>query len=104
VVAGEDKELDRRRFLRKAALTGLAAWSAPVLSTVSATPAFGQSLGSPSPPGGEDNEDEDGNVEVGGAEGGGGQLGGGGPAVSPGRVTGRARPARPVRGQPFFTG
>lgn len=42
---GDDrKSLERREFLRKAALTGAAAaWAAPVVQTVAATPAFAQS-------------------------------------------------------------
>jgi hypothetical protein len=44
-------DLDRREFLRKAALTGAAAaWVAPVIQTVAATPAFATTNGSP--PGG----------------------------------------------------
>ncbi|HEV2755714.1 MAG TPA: twin-arginine translocation signal domain-containing protein [Actinomycetota bacterium] len=41
---GNDKKsLERRDFLRKAALTGAAAaWAAPVVQTVAATPAFAQ--------------------------------------------------------------
>jgi hypothetical protein len=42
------KELDRRAFLRRAALTGAAvAWAAPVIQTVSASPAFAINQGSP---------------------------------------------------------
>ncbi len=44
----EPKGIDRRDFLRKAALTGAAAaWAAPVIQTVVARPAFAQT-GSPS--------------------------------------------------------
>lgn len=43
----EPKGMDRRSFLRKAALTGAAAaWTAPVIQTVTARPAFAQT-GSP---------------------------------------------------------
>lgn len=44
------KSLDRRDFLRKAAITGAAAaWAAPVIQTVAATPAFAQTAGTPGP-------------------------------------------------------
>jgi hypothetical protein len=44
----ERKGMDRRDFLRKAAVTGVAAaWAAPVIQTVAATPAFAQTNGSP---------------------------------------------------------
>jgi hypothetical protein len=47
-VEEERKGLDRRSFLRRAALTGAAAaWAAPVVQTVAARPAFAQT-GSPS--------------------------------------------------------
>lgn len=40
------KELDRRTFLRRAALTGLAtAWVAPAVQSIAATPAFAQTVG-----------------------------------------------------------
>ena len=40
------KELDRRTFLRRAAATGLvAAWAAPVVQSVAATPAFATAVG-----------------------------------------------------------
>jgi hypothetical protein len=46
----EKKALDRRDFLRKAALTGAAAaWAAPVIQTVAASPAFAQTAGTPAP-------------------------------------------------------
>jgi hypothetical protein len=46
----EKKALDRRDFLRKAAITGAAAaWAAPVISTVAASPAFAQTAGTPGP-------------------------------------------------------
>ena len=39
-------ELDRRAFLRRAALTGVAAaWVAPVVQSIAATPAFAQTVG-----------------------------------------------------------
>jgi hypothetical protein len=40
------KEIDRRTFLRRAALTGAAtAWVAPVVQSIAATPAFAQTVG-----------------------------------------------------------
>ena len=46
----DKKELDRREFLRKAAIAGaVAAWAAPVVQTVAATPAFAQTAGSAAP-------------------------------------------------------
>lgn len=40
------KELDRRAFLRRAAVTGAAAaWAAPVVQSIAATPAFAQTAG-----------------------------------------------------------
>ena len=46
----EKKGLDRRDFLRKAAVTGAAAaWAAPVIQTVAASPAFAQTAGTPAP-------------------------------------------------------
>lgn len=40
------KEMDRRTFLRRAALTGVAtAWAAPVVQSIAATPAFAQTNG-----------------------------------------------------------
>lgn len=40
------KSLERRDFLRKAAVTGAAAaWAAPIVQTVAATPAFAQGTG-----------------------------------------------------------
>jgi hypothetical protein len=48
LVEKDTKGMDRRAFLRKAALTGgAAAWAAPVIQTVAARPAFAQT-GSPS--------------------------------------------------------
>jgi hypothetical protein len=42
----ERKELGRRAFLRRAALTGVAtAWVAPVVQSIAATPAFAQTVG-----------------------------------------------------------
>lgn len=44
----DKKSLERREFLRKAAVTGAAAaWAAPLVQTVAATPAFAQSQGTP---------------------------------------------------------
>jgi hypothetical protein len=49
----DDRELKRRDFLRRAAVTGAAAaWAAPVIQTVAATPAFAQTQGSPPGDGG----------------------------------------------------
>ena len=46
----EKKAVDRRDFLRKAAITGAAAaWAAPVIQTVAASPAFAQTAGTPAP-------------------------------------------------------
>lgn len=46
--ADDKKSLERRDFLRKAALTGAAAaWAAPVVQTVAATPAFAQTTTTP---------------------------------------------------------
>jgi hypothetical protein len=40
------KELDRRAFLRRAGMTGLAAaWVAPVVQSIAATPAYAQTVG-----------------------------------------------------------
>jgi hypothetical protein len=41
--------LDRRAFLRRAAAVGAAVWSAPLLQTVAATPAFAQVQGTRQP-------------------------------------------------------
>jgi hypothetical protein len=106
-----DGGLDRRKFLRNVALTGLvSAWSAPVISTVQATPAFGQSLGSPPPakppaPPGVSSQSSSTSPS---------------PSSSPSPTVGAevvhpgsegpppevlgAPPAKPVGGQPFFTG
>lgn len=47
-MSDERKSVDRREFLRKAAITGAAAaWAAPVIQTVAATPAFAQTAGTP---------------------------------------------------------
>jgi anaerobic selenocysteine-containing dehydrogenase len=44
----DKKSLERRDFLRKAAVTGAAAvWAAPVVQTVAATPAFAQTSNTP---------------------------------------------------------
>lgn len=44
----DKKSLERREFLRKAAVTGAAAaWAAPIVQTVAATPAFAQTTGTP---------------------------------------------------------
>jgi hypothetical protein len=40
-------ELNRREFLRKAAVTGAVAWAVPVIQSVAATPAFAQTACSP---------------------------------------------------------
>jgi len=46
----ERDDLKRRDFLRKAAITtAAAAWAAPVIQTVAATPAFAQAQGTPPP-------------------------------------------------------
>jgi hypothetical protein len=42
----ETNGLNRREFLRKAAITGAVAWAIPVVQSVAATPAFAQ-MGSP---------------------------------------------------------
>ncbi len=51
-MSNDDREdLKRRDFLRKAAMTtAAAAWAAPVIQSVAATPAFAQSQGTPPPP------------------------------------------------------
>lgn len=50
---GDRDNLKRRDFLRKAAITtAAAAWAAPVIQTVAATPAFAQAQGTPPPGGG----------------------------------------------------
>ena len=44
----DKKSLERRDFLRKAAVTGAAAaWAAPIVQTVAATPAFATGAGTP---------------------------------------------------------
>lgn len=40
----EQEGMDRRNFLRKLAITGAAAWAAPVIQTVAAGPAFAQEV------------------------------------------------------------
>jgi hypothetical protein len=48
----EGRELNRRDFIRRAAVTGAAAaFAAPVIQTVAATPAFAGTTGSPAPGG-----------------------------------------------------
>jgi hypothetical protein len=42
----ERKDLNRREFLRKAAITGAVAWAVPIIQSVSATPAYAQTQGS----------------------------------------------------------
>ncbi len=47
-MADEKREgLNRREFLRKAAITGAVAWAVPVIQSVAATPAYAQTCGSP---------------------------------------------------------
>lgn len=41
----EKNELNRREFLRKAAITGAVAWAIPVVQSVAATPAYAQTQG-----------------------------------------------------------
>jgi hypothetical protein len=43
------KGMDRREFLRKAAIAGGVAWAVPVIQTVAATPAYAFHQGSPHP-------------------------------------------------------
>jgi hypothetical protein len=43
----EKDGLDRREFLRRAAITGAVVWAAPVVQTVAATPAYAQERGTP---------------------------------------------------------
>jgi hypothetical protein len=43
----ENSGLNRREFLRKAAITGAVAWAIPVVQSVSASPAFAQTCTSP---------------------------------------------------------
>jgi hypothetical protein len=55
----QDKGMNRREFIRKAAITGAVAWAVPAIQTVAATPAYAQTNGTPavcphSPPGGEE--------------------------------------------------
>jgi len=49
-MSDDPKGMERREFLRKAAITGAtAAWAAPLIQTVAATPAFAQTAGTPQP-------------------------------------------------------
>jgi hypothetical protein len=41
----ERKDLNRREFLRKAAITGAVAWAVPIIQSVSASPAYAQTQG-----------------------------------------------------------
>jgi hypothetical protein len=51
-MADKGSGLDRREFLRRAAVTtAAAAWAAPVIQTVSASPAFATTNGTPQPDG-----------------------------------------------------
>jgi|ERR671925_2044620 hypothetical protein len=43
----ERNELNRRDFLRKAAITGAVAWSLPVIQSVAASPAYAQTACTP---------------------------------------------------------
>ena len=43
----EPRGLKRREFLRRAAIAGAAAWAAPVVRTMAATPAFASTQGTP---------------------------------------------------------
>jgi hypothetical protein len=45
----ENSGLNRREFLRKAAITGAVAWAVPVIQSVAATPAYAFHQGSPHP-------------------------------------------------------
>ena len=46
------KAMQRREFLRKAAVTGAAAaWAAPVVQSIAASPAYAQAPGTPAPAG-----------------------------------------------------
>jgi hypothetical protein len=43
----EEKGIERREFLRKAAITGaIAAWATPVVQSITASPAFASTVGS----------------------------------------------------------
>lgn len=47
-MTGDKKSVERREFLRRAAATGVAAaWAAPIVQTVAATPAFASHQGTP---------------------------------------------------------
>ncbi|MGH2701404.1 MAG: twin-arginine translocation signal domain-containing protein [Actinomycetota bacterium] len=49
-MSDDQKGMERREFLRKAAITGAtAAWAAPLIQTVAATPAFAQTAGTGQP-------------------------------------------------------
>jgi hypothetical protein len=41
----QDKGMNRREFIRKAAITGAVAWAVPAIQTVAATPAYAQTSG-----------------------------------------------------------
>jgi hypothetical protein len=45
----ENSGLNRREFLRKAAITGAVAWAIPVVQSVAATPAYAFHQGTPHP-------------------------------------------------------
>jgi hypothetical protein len=45
----ERNEVNRREFLRKAAITGAVAWAIPVVQSVAATPAYAFHNGTPHP-------------------------------------------------------
>lgn len=46
----EKKGMDRREFLRKAAITGAVVWAVPVVKSIAATPAYAQNQGTPACP------------------------------------------------------
>jgi hypothetical protein len=49
-MSDDSRGMERREFLRKAAITGAtAAWAAPLIQTVAATPAFAQTAGTGQP-------------------------------------------------------
>jgi hypothetical protein len=43
----QDKGMNRREFIRKAAITGAVAWAVPAIQTVAATPAYANHSGTP---------------------------------------------------------
>ena len=43
----QDKGMNRRDFIRKAAITGAVAWAVPAIQTVAATPAYANHSGTP---------------------------------------------------------